>query len=508
MKKLEEIYLDVKKHVEEYLTGSISAADLKHATAPLGIYQQRNDLFMMRIRITGGHVTVSQLEKIADIMNMYKVGFSHITSRQDLQLQDVPTRAIYPILRQCLAEEMPFLGGGGNTFRNILVSSDSGITPNEIFDVLPYAQALKDFLFSYDKAFELPRKLKIGFSSGPDDSIKAPLQDLGLIAKIQNGARGFEVYAGGGMGRESMVGVKLFDFLPEDQLLKCAKAIVDLFYDHGDRTDRNRARLRFVLKKLGPEKFIDLFNGYFKKTDAALNINLPIIDLTEQIKRLCLFNNQTANNTLFKEWLKYAVSETGFGNEFVSVRLFVPYGNLSSDILLRIILLAQKCGISFARLTQSQDIILPLVHASALPIIFDDLIKNFPDSDLTVESFKGHLTSCIGATVCKIGIADSPALSDQITDALDEHFQKNPEKKADSILPILNSIKISGCINACSGHASSKIGLQGMKKKIDDILAEGAVIFTGDNKSLGTSQDKFLAKDELGQIAGSLVTVN
>jgi len=511
MNSLEQTYYELNEKINNYIADRISAVDLKHESVLLGIYQQRNDLFMMRIRVTGGHISVKQIIQIADIMEMHNVGFTHITSRQDLQLQDVPPTAIYLILKKLTANDMPFRGGGGNTYRNILVSTETGISKNDAFDVLPHAKALNEFLFHYDKAFKLPRKLKIGFSSGPDDSIKVLVQDLGFMAKLKNGEKGFEVYVGGGMGKETIFGVKLFDFLPEKQFAKCAKAVTDLFYDHGNRNNRNQARLRFVLKRLGKENFIALCKEYFDKTEEIeVEIDNTFIP-EEKVTSLHRFESVITKSSNYSDWTEYAVSQTCFGDDIISLRLFIPYGNLNIEHLRKIALLADKCGLPFIRLTQSQDILFPLIHKSALPMIFEYLTDNLKDSDLLMQSFKGHIISCIGAKVCKIGIADSPALSDQIAETLDEYFKYNPEKRTKSVLPILRKIKISGCPNACSGHAVSKIGLQGMKKRIDDILTEGALLYTNgktcqNEACLAASNNRFLSKNDISQEVMNRIT--
>ena len=502
-------YDHLKKQILGNLAGEISAAELKHDSAPLGIYQQRNNLFMMRIRVTGGQIPVDKLAAIADIMDSYNVGFSHITSRQDLQLQDVAPLAIHPILKKLLDAGLPFKGGGGDTFRNILVSSESGVSKNDVFDVYPYAEQLKKFLFKKKKAFALPRKLKIGFSSNPDDSIKAIMQDLGFIAKIKNGKKGFEVYAGGGMGKNSMVGLKLADFISLQQYLKCTKAITELFYDHGDRSDRQKARLRFVVQRLGAEKFLDLYQEYFAKTSSKTNLD-ESKTIADEVKLLKTMKMKIPQDHAYSQWLTYAVSNTKFGNSVKTLRLFVPYGNFKAEQLRKLSELAVKCGVNSLRLTQGQDIIFPIIHKSFLPFVFKYFHNELESLDLTVLSFKGHITSCIGANVCKIGIADSPGLSDRIADALDKFFADKPEKKADAVLPVLKNLKVSGCPNACSGHAVSKFGLQGMKKKNGEKLKEGALVFTDgfacQNKaSLAQTDKQFIDKEDLGKIIAKLI---
>ena len=187
-----------------------------------------------------------------------------MSSRQDVQLHGVPPENVYAAVRSCTENGLPFKGGG-NTFRNILVSPDSGIAPDSIFDVIPHAKSLTDIIFRWDNAFELPRKLKIGFAASEKDEFMAAIQDLGFVAAIKAGKPGFKVYGGGGMGRESAVGIELLDFIPCAQVPQCALAMTEFFYEHGDRTNRNTARIRFLVKRLGKEKFVELFRDYFNR---------------------------------------------------------------------------------------------------------------------------------------------------------------------------------------------------------------------------------------------------
>lgn len=494
MNALEKIHLELKSEIEKFIKGEINSADLKHASAPFGIYQQRNDLFMTRIRMPGGHVSVDKLISIVEIMKENDVGFAHLTTRQDVQLHDLKPEKIYPVVRACSLNGMPFKGGGGNTFRNILGPEEAGFSTGEVFNVFPYVEALNDCIMEYDKAFELPRKLKIGFSSGKPDCIKARFQDLGFIAKIKNGLKGFEVYGGGGMGRESRPGVRLFEFLPEDELAKCALAMVDFFYDHGDRTNRNEARIRFILKRLGEDGFLSLFMSYFEKTDAPpLKMASGKLD-TEKLKK---DSGGSVGGVDFERWKKYAVSETCFENIF-SVRLFVPRGNLNSDQLNRIAELVEKCGLSFVRITQSQDVILPLIKEDVLPFVFDFLKNELSDIDLVFNSFKGHVVSCIGAGVCKIGVIDSLSLAEKLAVDLDRRFESNPDAKAEIMPFILKELKISGCPNSCSGHPASKVGVQGIKRKIEGVLKEGGIIFSGGNsEKISETDGEFIADNEM-----------
>ncbi len=470
--KLKAEHLALGQEINKFLNGEISAAELKHSTAPFGIYQQRDGLFMTRIRITGGHITNSEMRIIAETIEKNNIGYAHLTTRQDIQLHGVPAENIYSTVRNCTENGLLFKGGGGNTFRNIAVSPDSGIAPDSVFDVIPHAKSLADIIFKWDKAFELPRKLKIGFASSQKDEFMAAVQDLGFVAKVKDGVQGFKVYGGGGMGKESALGIKLFDFIPSKEVPKCTLAMTELFYDHGNRENRNKARIRFIVKRLGNEKFAELFNEYFEKT---------ILDekgFPEWELKLKPETQKTQAQDINQDWLKYAVSPTRFEDDIVSVRIFVPYGNLNSGQLRKLAEASELYGCPFVRLTQGQDIILPLVHKSNLPELYTFLRTELSDIDLTLESFDGHITSCVGVTVCKIGVLDSPSLGKAIALKLDK-AGFTPETYPD----ILDMIKISGCPNSCAGHPAASIGMQGQKKRIDDKLEDVYKIFTRTGKT-------------------------
>ncbi|MBU8902363.1 MAG: nitrite/sulfite reductase [Victivallales bacterium] len=487
--KLKAEHLILKEEITKFLNGELSAADLKHSAAPFGIYQQRDDLFMTRIRITGGHLAVSELNIIADIIDKNNIGYAHLTTRQDIQLQGVPPENIYATIRACTKGGLPFKGGGGNTFRNIAVSPDSGIASDSVFDVIPHAKTLTDFIFTWNKAFDLPRKLKIGFASSPKDELMAATQDLGFVAVIKNEKPGFKVYGGGGMGRDSALGIKLFDFIPVEEVPRCALAMTELFYDHGDRTNRNKARIRFIVKRLGNENFLELFNEYFKKTSFAVK-HFPGWELKLETKTK-IFSKQSMN----ENWLKHAVSPTRFGNDVVSVRIFVPKGNLNAGQLRKLAEASNRYGCSFIRLTPGQDIVFPLVQRSALSELYMFLKTQLKDIDLTLESFKGHITCCLGSTVCKIGILDAPALGNELAAQLDK-----ADIKAESYSKILDMIKISGCPNSCAGHPTACIGMQGQKKKIDDKLENVYNIFTktdGKAFALAEAGDYLVKQDDV-----------
>ena len=230
-------YVELKEAFDGLLAGTMTPEALKPVAAQLGIYQQRNGAFMVRVRVNGGEVACAKLAGIADLLDAAG-GHAHLTSRQDIQLHDIPAERVVDAVLASDHLGLPFKGGGGNTYRNILVGTDSGLSAEAVFDVYPYAQALNRAMQTCEKAFALPRKLKIGVFASGRDRLRAAVQDLGFVAQRRDGQEGFTVFVAGGMGRESSVGLELFGFLPAFQVVRAAVALTELFYEHGDRANR------------------------------------------------------------------------------------------------------------------------------------------------------------------------------------------------------------------------------------------------------------------------------
>lgn len=457
-----ETYDELKHALTEFSAETRSASDLKHLLAPYGIYQQKNGLFMLRIRVTGGILSVEKFEKISRLIQKLD-GYAHLSTRQTIQIHDVAPDQIYPAILECAEMGLPFRGGGGNTFRNIMISPLNGLHSESLFDLYPYAEALKSTIFLWDNAFSLPRKLKIGLFD-PADSDLAKVQDLGFLAEKQNGICGFRVFGGGGLGRESGVGIELIDFIPANLINRAARAMTDLFFDHGDRANRSKARVRFLLRQLGDAAFQDLFLDYFDRTD--LPPLVPSIDSSyaSEVKIPSGFENDD-----FNRWKKRALVAEHSGKK--TIRLFVPKGRLTSEQCLKLCELFNVLGLKTIRLTPEQDILLPQLEDSALPYLYQTLATEFSDVDLTLTSFCGHIVTCIGSTVCKIGILDSVSLGERIAKKLDQFFEDKANLKDEYAVRILNSIRISGCPSSCSSHPAATVGFHGLMRKINDQLS-------------------------------------
>jgi len=257
----------MNSNVTRFKAGEMTAGDFRAFRVPQGIYQQRRcGTFMLRVRLAAAAILPHQMRAVANISRQYGSGRSHATTRGDLQIHDVEVDGMYPALCALRQVGLSTKGGGGDTVRNIPACYDAGVCVREAFDVTPYAVAVTECLLSDRTSFELPRKYKLAFSGCGKDCASATVSDAGFIAKRRNRSDGFAVYVGGGLGARSRVADILEDFVPADQAHLVAEAIKRVFARHGERKNRRKARLRFLIERIG----IDHFGNLYEQELAAL----------------------------------------------------------------------------------------------------------------------------------------------------------------------------------------------------------------------------------------------
>ena len=255
-----EDVLGYREQVAKFLRGEIKPISFKAYRVPMGIYEQRTEgKYMVRIRIGAGMALGYQLERIAELSKTYGNAVLHVTTRQDIQIHEVTIENTPDVLEGLLEVGLSARGGGGNTVRNVTACSRAGVCLKEQFDVAPYSIATAEYLLQDRSSFNLPRKYKIVFSGCSDDCAFASVADLGFFACHQDGEAGFSAYAGGGLGPNAAVAVKIEDFIEVDQIFEVAEAVKRLFDKHGDRSNKHKARLRYVLARVGPEEFVRLY---------------------------------------------------------------------------------------------------------------------------------------------------------------------------------------------------------------------------------------------------------
>ncbi|MCQ8211334.1 nitrite/sulfite reductase [Cetobacterium somerae] len=473
--EIENQYLELENGIIDYNNNVIKSPDLKKKGSKFGIYEQKGKKMMLRLKAVGGELSKENFKDLINIMFMQNIPFLHLSTRQNYQLHEVDFDKVKSTIDLCNNKEMYFRGGGGNTFRSILVSTYTGVDKKSNFDVIPYAKMIENEVFFMDKAFDFGRKLKIGFSNSLEDEFVMAVQDMGFVAKEINGKKGFKVFAGGGMGRGSKIGHILIEFLPEEDLLKAVKAMIELFYDRGDRANRMQARLRFLVEKIGIDGFRKLFLEYFNKESVENGI-IDFVDYSNFISNLTKFDLENNDNN-YRQWLDLCTKETKF-KDIVSLVLYVKNGDLSKEHAQKLVNLLDKINAPLIRATINQNLVIPMVHKSALPYIYDFLNREIPEVVSETFSIRGQIRACVGAKVCMIGVQDSVAVADAIGIELDNLANKYPQYRK-IIFKEAKNVRISGCPSSCAGIPVAPLGFIGLKKRINDVLTDCMQVYMG-----------------------------
>jgi len=426
-----EDILNYRSQIKKFLDGQTSPVAFRAYRVPMGIYEQRTaGKFMVRIRIGAGLVLPFQLQRIAELSKAYGNGILHVTTRQDIQIHEVNIENTPDVLESLLEVGLSSRGGGGNTVRNVSACPEAGVCPKEHFDVAPYAIGAAEYLLQDRSSFNLPRKYKIAFSGCLSDCAFASVADLGFFAHVKDGIKGFAVYAAGGLGSNPAVSVKIEDFIKADEVFEAAEAIKRLFDKHGDRTNKHKARLRYVLARLGVKEFIKL---YQKERDTLEAGGLPF---------------EVPN-------IRDVSSDYPAAEGSATVRLWLKNGDIPADDMVKVGKIAAKDGQGLVRTTQLQDLLITGVANEDIDRVNSEL------KDLSIDVFGNggaKVVACAGASTCKLGLCLSRGLSEAISDK----FRK--VNLPDTV------IRISGCPNSCGHHSVADIGFQGAARRINGRL--------------------------------------
>ena len=445
-----------------YQNNTVSGVEFKAFRVPMGVYEQRkNEVYMARVRATGGVITPEQLIKVIDIAKSNGSDLLHITTRAEIQILNLELDSVKTVLEQLQSVGLATKGGGGNTVRNILVSEFSGISESETFDTTPYAMALTDAVVPEADSYLMPRKMKIAFSSDENFEDYANINDVGLVAKIKDGKRGFKVYVGGGAGSKPSVGWLYKEFIPVEDLYALVKALKDFFNAHGNRKDKYKARIRFIFYKLGPEETFRLIDEYFEKAKSdgkTLDVHPEDYPHSKPTDKTVVLPFVLGNIKLDDESKVQALK----------------------DVLHYV----AKFGKHTVRFTPRQNIRFRNIPDAAFPEL-EKLLKAYT-SEYEKPAVLNNIVSCTGADTCRLGICLSKGLAEAIRRRLEE---------SDIDLKYLDEarINISGCPNLCGQPLWTDLGFVG-KVLHSDHVYPAYQVYVGANyenspslaKSVGT----------------------
>lgn len=446
-KALNDILLDeidnFRKLGHEFLENKVSKMDFKKASGGMGVYAHRNKKeFMIRLRIPSGIASKENLKLIYDFAHRYNLKGIHFTTRQAVQLHGIHIDGICDIMKEGIENGLYSRGAGGNFPRNVAISPLSGVEKNEAFDVSSYALAVGEHFLNKVYTYKLPRKLKVSFSSNDKDEPHVTVVDLGFLAVKENQKKYFKVYFGGGLGRNPKLSVQFPELIDPEDVLYHIEAMTSMFIAEGDYNNSGKARIRYILDRMGEEQFINCYKKHLEAVTSKENLKLSIKEkiytkpgIETNVNHPRLFSQKQpglysvyihpVGGLLFLEDLKLLLDETET-IEDLEIRLSLTEGvyvrNLNGKEAEKLLKATEHIG-----------------------------------GNTKLE----YSVSCIGVPICQMGVLETQKTLRDIID----YFNKNNLKK-----DILPEVHLSGCPNSCGVHEIGKIGLCGKMKRIDDKL--------------------------------------
>ncbi|WP_411030219.1 HEPN domain-containing protein [Spongiimicrobium sp. 3-5] len=477
--------IDLETKIRQFKDGKLDEEKFRSLRLARGVYGQRQEgVQMIRIKLPYGKVTADQLRRICDVSDEYSTGRLHITTRQDIQIHYVDLDRTPELWAQLEKDDITLREACGNTVRNVTASETAGIDLDEPFDVSPYAHALFQYFLRNPISQEMGRKFKVSFSASDADTGLSYMHDLGFIAKINNGIRGFKVMLGGGLGSQPRHADELFSFLPSDKIIPLMDAVIRVFDSYGERKSRAKARMKFLLKDVG----LDGFKKLLEEVRTAVPYDSYPID-AEAYPKVKIANTSVPetiieNQEKFEAWKSTnLVPQKQEG--YVAIGIKVLLGDFYTDKARQLADLITKYAAGELRLSLRQNILIPYVKEELIPFFYIELEKlGFVEAGYNKAL---DITACPGTDTCNLGIASSTGIAEELERVIKTEYPdyiNNPDVV----------IKISGCMNACGQHNMANIGFQGMSIRTKDKLVAPAlqVLLGGGNR--GNGQGSFADK--------------
>jgi len=495
---------DFEEQIREYRAGRLGETKMQKLRLQLGTYAQRQEgVQMQRIKIPAGILTAGQLLRLADAADRYGSGFLHFTTREDVQIYYVKLEEVPALLRFLAEAGITTREACGNTVRNITGCYRAGTSPTEAFDVSPYVEALFRYLVRNKYNQVLGRKFKITFEGCAEDHSAVRVHDIGLVAVARRGGvggverRGFRVYLGGGLGSSSMLAHLYTDFLPAEELFNLAAATLRLFDRYGERKTRMRARMKFLIQKMGWETFREALDeerrsvGSIPLTEEHLNQARRFVPpAPDDAAGLPVLDPRTASAD-FQKWSRDSVIAHKIpGYRGVLVRL--KLGDLVTDCARGLADAARRFSAGELRISAGQNMYLPWVRQADL-VDLHAALRDFSLADAGAETVT-DVTTCPGADTCRLGIASAKGLGSALSDALETALAPYQELAR----PL--KIKISGCPNGCAHHGIANLGFHAAAMSENGRTVPAHLLFIGgasnlDQAAIGRVIGKFPAKN-------------
>ena len=449
--------------IDQFKTGEIQAGQLKSNRVPMGIYEQRkNQHYMLRLRCAGGLVTPEQLAKIAFVGHQLSTSHLHVTTRQEIQIHNVDIEDAIPALKKLEKVGISSAGGGGNTVRNMMVDDRSGLTADEEFDVYPYVEELTSRLIAEKDSFTMPRKYKVAIDTSVATANYSYIADLGLQARIKDGQRGFRVLIAGSAASNAHTGWEVFDFLPEKDLYRAAKALKNWFHKYGNRRNRHKARMRYVFYKYGTEEAKRLYLEEFEelKKDGSIDFEAPALPLEHHKPNFPALNASTDFETWKRRYAHKQTNAEGLKENLWYAYIPLRHGNNSTDFFAEVAEYLGNYGNDVIRFTKKEQIQVRNIPEEYLTNIYA-FFKKLGVYQIDYPVVVTNLTCCTGADTCRLGICLPKGAIDGIAKQL-----LNSDLNLDAIPDF--ELRMNGCTNICALATWGDLGFSGRVGRVGD----------------------------------------
>ena len=449
--------------IDQFKAGEIQAGQLKSNRVPMGIYEQRkNQHYMLRLRCAGGLVTPEQLAKIAFVGHQLSTSHLHVTTRQEIQIHNVDIEDAIPALKKLEKVGISSAGGGGNTVRNMMVDDRSGLTADEEFDVYPYVEELTSRLIAEKDSFTMPRKYKVAIDTSVATANYSYIADLGLQARIKDGQRGFRVLIAGSAASNAHTGWEVFDFLPEKDLYRAAKALKNWFHKYGNRRNRHKARMRYVFYKYGTEEAKRLYLEEFEelKKDGSIDFKAPALPLEHHKPNFPPLKAPTDFETWKRRYAHKQTNAEGLKENLWYAYIPLRHGNNSTDFFAEVAEYLGNYGNDVIRFTKKEQIQVRNIPEEYLTNIYA-FFKKLGVYQIDYPVVVTNLTCCTGADTCRLGICLPKGAIDGIAKQL-----LNSNLNLDAIPDF--ELRMNGCTNICALATWGDLGFSGRVGRVGD----------------------------------------
>ena len=456
---------EFRDQTRRHLAGELSEEEFRPLRLRNGLYLQRHAP-MLRIAIPYGLLNARQLRALAAITRRYDRGYGHFTTRQNLQLNWPRLAEVPDILAELAAVQMHAIQTSGNCVRNVTADHLAGIAPDEIADPRPYCEIIRQWATQHPEFTYLPRKFKIAVTGAATDRAASEVHDIGLqLRRGADGALGFTVRVGGGLGRAPVIGQVIREFLPETELLAYLEAILRIYNRHGRRDNLNKARIKVLVKFLGAARFRELVEEEWTigRAHAAQLTTADVARVQRHFRplpyrALAELALPPEASPRFRAWHRYntlAHRVPGYRAVFVCLKAHggVP-GDMTAEQMEALAGLAERHSFGLIRATHTQNLLLADVPQADLPALWAALER----LGLATPNI-GTLTdliACPGLDFCSLANAGTLEVARQIHERFDDFDYLYDVGEIE--------LKMSGCMNACGHHHVGHIGILGVDK--------------------------------------------